>query len=44
MDEVDDILINNQVVDDEEDDEEMLSGLENDSKQDLEGNDDGGEV
>ena len=43
MDEVDDILINNQVVDDEEDDEEMLSGLENDSKQDLEGNDDGGE-
>ncbi|CAI4573007.1 BGN_3a_G0035470.mRNA.1.CDS.1 [Saccharomyces cerevisiae] len=43
MDEVDDILINNHVVDDEEDDEEMLSGLENDSKQDLEGNDDGGE-
>lgn len=41
MDEVDDILNNNQVVDDEEDDEEMLSGLENDSKQDLEGNDDG---
>ncbi|CAI4047353.1 hypothetical protein SUVZ_12G1090 [Saccharomyces uvarum] len=41
MDEVDDILNNNQVVDEEEDDEEMLSGLENDSKQDLEGNDDG---
>ena len=41
MDDVDDILNNNQVVDDEEDDEEMLSGLENDSKQDLEGNDDG---